>query len=130
MLKADLHIPAKIPSTEYRTMPRFDRASRGARILALAVTLHDRQLPLTELTAIARDRGVVLVPGIERTIRGKHVLMLNFPPAAEQVSDFDELARLRRRTNGLSWRRIPSTRIPRLSAASWKRTPACSTPSK
>ena len=103
MLKVDLHT--------HSSEDPVDRLPYDARTLieqaatlgysALAITLHDRQLPLTELTAIARERGVVLIPGIERTVRGKHVLLLNFPTGTEQVSDFDEVARLRRRTNGL-----------------------------
>ena len=103
MLKADLHTHSSedpVDRIPYDARALIGRAA-ALGYSALAVTLHDRQLPLTELTAMARDCGVVLVPGIERTIRGKHVLLLNFPPAAEQVSDFDELARLRGRSNGL-----------------------------
>lgn len=103
MLKADLHTHSSedpVDRIPYDARALIGRAA-ALGYSALAVTLHDRQLPLTELTAIARDRGVVLVSGIERTIRGKHVLLLNFPPAAEQVRDFDELARLRGRSNGL-----------------------------
>jgi predicted metal-dependent phosphoesterase TrpH len=104
MLKADLHTHScedPVDRIPYDARALIKRAA-ALGYSALAITLHDRQLPLTELTAIARDHGVVLVPGIERTIRGKHVLLLNFPSsAAEQVGNFDELARLRRRSNGL-----------------------------
>lgn len=103
MLKVDLHAHTSedpIDRIPYDARTLIERAA----ILgysALAITLHDRQLPLTELTPFARERGVALVPGIERTIRGKHVLLLNFPQETEQVSNFDELARLRHRSNGL-----------------------------
>src|SRR2546430_10462937 len=40
---------------------------------ALAITLHDRQLADARLADRARDRGIVLLPGIERTIAGRHV---------------------------------------------------------
>jgi predicted metal-dependent phosphoesterase TrpH len=103
MLKADLHAHSSEDPVD--RLPYDARAliARAATLgySVLAITLHDRQLPLTELTAFARERGIVLVPGIERTIRGKHVLLLNFPQGTEQVSDFDELARLRRRSSGL-----------------------------
>ena len=103
MLKADLHAHSSedpVDRLPYDARTLIERAAKlGYSVLA--ITLHDRQLPLTELAAFARERGIVLVPGIERTIRGKHVLLLNFPQGTEQVSDFDELARLRRRSNGL-----------------------------
>lgn len=68
---------------------------------ALAVTLHDRQLDVEPLRAYAADRNVTLIPGIERTIEGRHVLLLNFRRGAESVESFDDLARLRRREPGL-----------------------------
>ena len=34
------------------------------------------------------SRGVVLIPGIERTIEGKHVVLLNFSRATEEVHQF------------------------------------------
>ena len=68
---------------------------------ALAVTLHDRQLDLRRYASLAAERGVTLIPGIERTIQGKHVLLLNFSSAAEDVRSFDDLAVLKRREAGL-----------------------------
>jgi predicted metal-dependent phosphoesterase TrpH len=103
MLKADLHAHSSedpVDRLPYDARTLIERAAKLG-YSALAITLHDRQLLLTELTAFARERGIVLIPGLERTIRGRHVLLLNFPQRAEQVGDFDELARLRRRSNGL-----------------------------
>jgi predicted metal-dependent phosphoesterase TrpH len=103
MLKVDLHAHSSedpVDRLPYDARTLIERAATLG-YSALAITLHDRQLPVTELSAIARERGIALVPGIERTIRGKHVLLLNFPTGTEQVTDFDDLARLRRRTNGL-----------------------------
>lgn len=68
---------------------------------ALAITLHDRQLDPGDLLAYARNRGLVLIPGIERTIAGRHVLLLNFSGAAEDVCSFDDLAQLKEREGGL-----------------------------
>jgi predicted metal-dependent phosphoesterase TrpH len=64
---------------------------------ALAITLHDRQLDLEPLRDHAAARGVVLIPGIERAIQGKHVLLLNFAEGAEDVNDFDDVAELKAR---------------------------------
>jgi predicted metal-dependent phosphoesterase TrpH len=62
---------------------------------AIAVTLHDRYFDPAEDAAYARDRGLVLIAGIERTIRGRHILLINFPAESARVRDFDELAELK-----------------------------------
>src|SRR5205807_2312162 len=64
---------------------------------ALAITLHDRQLDVEPLRAYAAAKDLVLIPGIERTIRGRHVLLINFAAGAEDVQDFDDVAALKRR---------------------------------
>ena len=43
----------------------------------------------------------MLLPGVERTLAGQHVLLINFPAAVEHVRTFDDVARLKRRGNGL-----------------------------
>lgn len=99
MLKVELHSHTaddphdRIP---YSTTQLIDRAAELGYD-ALAVTLHDRQLDLQPLEAHARARGVTLIPGIERTIRGKHVLLLNFKRGTEEVHSFEDLASLRQR---------------------------------
>jgi predicted metal-dependent phosphoesterase TrpH len=102
MLKVELHSHTaddphdRIP---YSTTQLIDRAAELGYD-ALAVTLHDRQLDLQPLDAYARNRGVTLIPGIERTIRGKHVLLLNFKRGTEDVHSFEDLASLRQRDPG------------------------------
>lgn len=68
---------------------------------ALAITLHDRQLDVRPLVPYAAERGLTLIPGIERTIGGKHILLINFPTGAEDVRTFDDVARLKQRAQGL-----------------------------
>jgi predicted metal-dependent phosphoesterase TrpH len=103
MLKVDLHThtaddPAdRIP---YQTHELIDRAAELG-FDALAVTLHDRQLDLAAFRDYAAARGVVLIPGIERAIQGRHVLLLNYSRAAETVASFDDLARLKEREHGI-----------------------------
>ncbi|MGH9347370.1 MAG: PHP-associated domain-containing protein [Vicinamibacterales bacterium] len=103
MLKLELHAhsaedPAdQIPHSSHELVDRA--AALGYH--ALAITLHDRQLDLRSLAPYAGDRGIVLIPGIERTIEGRHVLLLNFSPAAEEVRSFDDLARLKAKEPGL-----------------------------
>jgi predicted metal-dependent phosphoesterase TrpH len=68
---------------------------------ALAVTLHDRQLNLRPHLDYARERGITLIPGVERTIEGRHVLLLNFARGTDFVRTFADLRALRRRQPGL-----------------------------
>jgi predicted metal-dependent phosphoesterase TrpH len=103
MLKVELHTHTaddphdRIP---YSTTELIDRAAELG-YQALAITLHDRQLDIRGFEDHARERGIVLIPGIERTIEGKHVLLLNFRRGTEAVQSFEDLARLRERENGL-----------------------------
>ena len=103
MLKAELHTHSSedpVDSIPYDARTLIDRAS-ALGFAALAITLHDRQLPIEDLTRYARARGIVLIPGVERTISGKHVLLLNFPAEAERIGSFEELRALKRHSNGL-----------------------------
>lgn len=103
MLKVDLHTHTAddpldwIPHTSIELIDRASALGFGA----LAITLHERQLDIGRLAASAADRGIVLIPGIERTIEGRHVLLLNFSRATEDVRTFADLARLRSRERGL-----------------------------
>jgi len=103
MVKVDLHIHTsddpvdKIPYSGRQLIDQAATLGFGA----LAITLHDRQLDARHLAHYAADRGIVLIPGVERTIEGKHVLLLNFSRDTEDVRTFDDLAALRERENGL-----------------------------
>jgi predicted metal-dependent phosphoesterase TrpH len=104
VLKVDLHLhtwedPLDPISYDARTL--VDRAARQG-FDVLAITLHERQFVDPRLSAYARDRGVLLLPGIERSIEGRHVLLINFPAAlTESVNTFEDLRRLRARTAGV-----------------------------
>jgi predicted metal-dependent phosphoesterase TrpH len=60
------------------------------------VTLHDAAFDPAPHHAFARERGVRLLPGVERTIRGSHVLLINFPAAAALgVERLEDIAHLK-----------------------------------
>ena len=103
MLKVELHSHTAddpVDTIPYSTYQLIDRAGQlGYDVLA--ITLHDRQIDVQSFVSYAADRGVTLIPGIERTIEGRHVLLLNFSPATERVHSFEDLARLKSRENGL-----------------------------
>ena len=103
MLKVELHAHSAddpLDAIPHTTAQLIERAAEMG-YQALAVTLHDRQLDVRQYASFAAERGVTLIPGTERTIQGKHVLLLNFSRAAEDVRSFADLAALKRRESGL-----------------------------
>ena len=104
MLKVDLHLHTGEDPVDRIPHSALDLVARAAELGfdALAITLHDSQFTDARVSALARERGITLIPGIERTIAGRHVLLLNFPArAAESVCTMDDVARLKARTSGL-----------------------------
>ena len=103
MLKLELHAhtdedPAdRIPHTTAQLIDRAAALGYGA----LAITLHDRYFDPAAHAEYARSRGIVLLPGIERTIAHRHVLLVNFPPECALVRTFEDVARLKAGSNGL-----------------------------
>ena len=103
MIKVELHAHTAddpLDAIPHTTVQLIDRAAE-MQYDALAITLHDRQLDLGPYRAYAASRGITLIPGVERTIQGKHVLLLNFKRGAEDVQTFDDLAALKRREAGV-----------------------------
>jgi predicted metal-dependent phosphoesterase TrpH len=103
MLKVELHTHTSedpVDRVPHTTTDLIDRAS-SLGYHALAITLHERQLDVAPFRAYAAARGVVLIPGVERTIEGRHVLLLNFSKRTEAVGTFEDLARLKEREAGL-----------------------------
>jgi len=103
VLKVELHAHTSddpVDDIPHSTPQLIDRAALLG-YQAVAITLHDRQLDLRPFTSYATDRGITLIPGIERTIEGRHVLLLNFSSATESVHSFDDLTRLKSRERGL-----------------------------
>ena len=103
VIKVELHSHTADDPSDYIPHSTCQLIDRSAELGydALAITLHDRQLDVRPYADYARLRGVTLIPGIERTIEGKHVLLLNFSRATEAVKTFDDLARLRANEGGL-----------------------------
>jgi predicted metal-dependent phosphoesterase TrpH len=104
VLKVDLHLHTSEDPADWIGHSAEQLVDRAAELgyHALAITLHDAQLEDRRLFDRARDRGVTLIRGIERTIQSRHVLMLNFPERESMaVRSFADLARAKRRSNGL-----------------------------
>ena len=103
LVKVELHTHTSddpvdtIPHTAFELI---DRAA-GLGYHALAITLHEKLCDIEPLQAYASARSIVLIPGLERTIEGCHVLLLNFSARAESVTSFEELALLKQDEPGL-----------------------------
>jgi predicted metal-dependent phosphoesterase TrpH len=103
MLKVELHTHTSddpLDQVPHSARELIDRAA-GLGYDALAITLHDRQLDIRHLIPYAAARQVVLIPGVERTVEGRHVLMLNFASGTEEVRTFEDIRRLKQRAAGL-----------------------------
>jgi len=103
VLKVELHAHTNLDPRDrlpHTTVQLLDRA-RSLGYDALAVTLHDRYFDPAPFAEEATARGLVLLPGIERTIEGKHVLLVNFPAACEAVMTVADVAALKPGTHGL-----------------------------
>ena len=98
MIRVELHAHTaddrhdRLPHTARELIARAGALGYGA----LAITLHDSTLDPEPLAAFAREHGVRLLRGCERTIHEKHVLLLNYPAdAARAVRHLDDLAALK-----------------------------------
>jgi predicted metal-dependent phosphoesterase TrpH len=103
MLKIELHA-----HTDHDPLDRIPHSARDlidhAASLGyhgLAITLHDRFYDPSGDAAYARERSIVLLPGIERTVAGRHILLINFPAACASVRTFEDIARLKAQCAGL-----------------------------
>ena len=94
-LKVDLHIHTKEDREDrisYSAYELIDEAvSRGFD--GIAITNHNTLTYSPELESHAAQRGIVLIPGVEATIKGKHVLLLNMPFQEGCYNSFEEVLR-------------------------------------
>ena len=87
MLKVELHAHTGLDPVDYilySTRQLIDRAA-ALGYGALAITLHNRYYDPAGDQEYAGLKGIVLIPGIERTIHRRHILLLNFPAACQEV---------------------------------------------
>ncbi|MFZ2655472.1 MAG: PHP-associated domain-containing protein [Victivallales bacterium] len=99
MLKADLHTHTNEDNRDlitYCAKELIDAAS-DKKFDVLAITNHDIFTYTPELIEYAAARGILLVPGIESTIEGKHVIILNPRQDVESVKTFEALKEYRRK---------------------------------
>jgi len=96
-LKADFHLHTSEDPCDRVSYTAKDLISEAAdkNFEVLAITNHQSLTFNQRLSSYARERGILLIPGIEVNIRNRHVLLLN-PPSGKIVTDFSSLSHLRR----------------------------------
>jgi predicted metal-dependent phosphoesterase TrpH len=92
-LKVDLHIHTKEDGTDrisYSAYELIDEAVlKGFDVLA--ITNHDTMTFSPELRSYAAEKGVVLIPGVEASIKGKHTLLLNMFFEPDYYTSFEDV---------------------------------------
>ncbi len=93
MLKADFHLHTKADPcdrVEHSCEDIIDlAAAKGYQVLA--ITNHGVLTFSDGLQAYAADRGILLLPGVEMKLEGKHVILINCRPEHLQIRDFKDL---------------------------------------
>jgi predicted metal-dependent phosphoesterase TrpH len=94
-LKADLHLhTAEDPLDRVRhTAKELISKAADENFDVISITNHHQMTFNDDLLSYARERGILLIPGVEMTIERRHVLVLN-PPPHRTCSDFLSLSRL------------------------------------
>ena len=101
MLIADLHLHCKgdaVDSLAYSPEALIDHAAfRGYQVLA--ITCHDIVVYSQKLFQYAKRKGILLIPGAEKTLQGKHVLLYNITnQELNRIKTFEDIAAWKKRT--------------------------------
>jgi predicted metal-dependent phosphoesterase TrpH len=98
LLKADFHIHTREDPHDfirYTAVELLQEASRqGFQVLAL--TCHNKRIHTEDLRRRAADLGILLIPGVEAAIEGKHTLLLDMPYSRLRVRNFGHVRALKR----------------------------------
>ncbi|MAG52399.1 MAG: hypothetical protein CMH62_00380 [Nanoarchaeota archaeon] len=95
MLKTQLHIHAgedKVDKLGYSAKDVIDKA-KALNFDVIAFTFHDAFFYTEEIKNYAKENNILLIPGIEKTIENRHVLILGIEtfPELNKLSDLKKL---------------------------------------
>lgn len=96
-LKADLHLHTAedpVDRVGYTAKELISKAADDG-FDVISITNHQRMTFNQDLFSYAKERGILLISGMEMNIQRRHVLVLN-PPSDQPCSDFVSLSKLRR----------------------------------
>ena len=92
-LKADFHLHSREDHFDVIPHSGFELIDRCAALhyQVIAITNHRHLTFQQDWIQYAEDRGILLIPGVEADIRGKHVLILNADKEADRIRSFEDL---------------------------------------
>lgn len=103
MLKVELHCHCRgDPQDYFITYTAHELIDRYAQLKfdVVALTLHDTLLWTNDLLKYAQKKGILLIPGMERTIEHTHVVLLNISAKEyAQIQTFDDLRRIKKQND-------------------------------
>ena len=93
--KTDFHIHTSDDRKDHIEHTSYQLIQQAAQqgLNAIAITNHDTFTYNSDLRRYAEDHGILLIPGIEKTVERRHVLILNAFPATEKIHTFEDLRR-------------------------------------
>lgn len=104
MLKADLHCHVKgdphdnIPYTAEQLIEHAAKLNYNI----LAITCHDKIIFSDKLKQYAASKNILLIPGAEKTLQGKHVLLYNITQEElAHLKTFDDIRILKKKKHDL-----------------------------
>ena len=98
-LKSDLHLHVKgdpRDNVKHTAQQLIDRAAKqGYEVLA--ITCHDHVFYNKEIINYAKSKNILLIPGAEKTLHGKHILLYNITNAdLQKIKSFQDIRRLKK----------------------------------
>lgn len=103
MLKTDLHIHTKEDKQDihvkYSAKELIDKAAEY-NFDIISITHHNKVFYTKGLADYAKKKNIILIPGIEKTIKGKHVLIYNITQEqADNINSFEDLKKIKNNNN-------------------------------
>lgn len=98
LLKADFHIHTREDPHDFIRHTAVELLEEAARQAfdVIAITCHNKRLWTEELRRRAADLGILLIPGVEAAVEGRHTLLLDMPYSRLRVRHFEHVRRLKR----------------------------------
>jgi len=98
LLKADFHIHTREDPHDFIRYTAVELLHAAARqgFQVIALTCHNKRIHTEDLRRRAGDLGILLIPGVEAAIEGKHTLLLDMPYSRLRVRTFAHVRALKR----------------------------------
>ncbi len=104
MLKADFHLhtkedPEDHSKIEYTAREIIDIA-KERKYDVLSITLHNKVLNDKKIFDYAKKKGILIIPGVEKTIEQKHVVLINFKENdVKRIKKISDIKKFKKKNN-------------------------------